>query len=96
MRDPPGQHERTFDTLYGTKVSVILLRDLDVGPPRRPIPLRPTGPVRRPPVVMRDCQDVNLVLCDQIGEVVGIARHRRSPNVEGFRQSLHFRSGCGP
>lgn len=45
---------------------------------------------------MRDCQDVNLVVCDQIGKVVRIARHRRSPNIESLRQSLDSCSGCGP
>jgi len=35
-------------------------------------------------MVMRDRQHVNLVACDQIGQVIWIARHRRSPNVESF------------
>lgn len=42
---------------------------------------------------MRDSQDVNLLACDQVGQVVGVARHRSSPNVESFRQPLDSRSG---
>ncbi len=39
---------------------------------------------------MRYGQDMNFVDCDQIGEVIGVARYRRAPNVEGFSQSLEI------
>lgn len=42
---------------------------------------------------MGDSQDVNFVACDQVGQVVGVARHWRPPNVESFRQPLDSRSG---
>jgi hypothetical protein len=46
-------------------------------------------------MVMRNRQDVNLVVCDQEGQVIGKA-HRRSPTVAAFRLSLESRPGCVP
>jgi hypothetical protein len=86
LRDSRVQHNGHFRTSYGTTRSRRSSRWPARRPRSAPRRLRAACPVRRSPVVMRDCQDVYLLVSDQIGQVIGEARHGCSSNVERFQE----------
>lgn len=86
LGDAQWTKERSLDRAYRKwSASSVLPQVRSV---RGPFDYVRPGPVRRQPPIMSDSQYVNPVVCEQRGQVVGIARDRRSPNVEGFRHSL--------